>query len=306
MINEEFIEGRDYVKCELCGECMSHLTNHIVKMHNITLEKYKLLFPDSKIMSDATRESRINANKTKFNGEKKKYNKRFVYLMPDGSYASKADKYKRAWNVDEIKDEHIIDATTIDYVPAYAEDIVNGIEGEDYVVCAICGEKKGALTQHLRKVHNMTKEEYIENYNKPIYSEKNKKSFHECTNNKWKTQFESGKYKRKELNPKKEKKIIEKEFIEQKFKEGCSVGEIAKECNISEYILSKYIKEYELVVPSVTLLHIRRAVRNGAKYNLEHYNLEELKEMIKKEGKEKTRELFGVKRNVFDTWLKNL
>lgn len=34
MINEEFIEGCDYVKCELCGECMNRLTNHIVKMHN--------------------------------------------------------------------------------------------------------------------------------------------------------------------------------------------------------------------------------------------------------------------------------
>ena len=302
--NYNELENDDYVKCSICGKCMRHLANHITKMHSMTLEDYKLKYPNSPIGSKSFIESRINANKTKFKGEKKKYNKRFVYLMPDGSYASKADKYKRAWNVNEIKEEHIIDATTIDYVPAYAEDIVNGIEGEDYVVCAICGEKKGALTQHLRKVHNMTKEEYIENYNKPIYSEKNKKSFHECTNNKWKTQFESVKYKRKELNSKKDKKIIEKEFIEQKFKEGYSVGEIAKECNVSEYILSKYIKQYNLNTPSVTLLHIRRTVRNGAQYNLENYSLEELKEIIKKEGKENTRNLFGVKRNVFDTWLK--
>ena len=225
--NYNEIENKDYVKCKLCGECMNHLNNHLQKEHNITLEKYKELFPDFSTMSLVTKENRINANKTKFNGEKKKYNKRFVYLMPDGSYASKADKYKRAWNVNEIKEEHIIDATTIDYVPAYAENEIKGEEGKNYVVCAICGIRKKSLTQHLRREHNMTKEEYIKLYDKSVYSESAKESFHNCAVNKWNTQYSKGKYVKKEKSVINKHKEIKKEVIEQRFKEGFSVKEIA-------------------------------------------------------------------------------
>jgi predicted transcriptional regulator len=226
--------------------------------------------------------------------------------MPDGGYASKSDKYKRAWGINYIKEEHIIDATTIDYVPAYAENEIKGEEGKNYVVCAICGIRKKSLTQHLRREHNMTKEEYIKLYDKPVYSESAKESFHNCAVNKWNTQYSNGQYVKKEKSVINKRKEIKKEIIEQRFKEGFSVKEIANELQVTDVTICKYIKQYNLNTPSVTLLHIRRAVRNGATLNLELYSLEDLTKMIKEQGKEKTRELFGVKRNVFDTWISNL
>ena len=178
---------QDYVKCAICGKCMKHLTNHIVKVHDMSIDNYKTAYPNNPIISEYTRQVRIYANQNKFHGKKRTYNKRYVYLLPDGNYASKADEYKRAWNSSTVRLEHKIDASTINYIPKYQKPYA-GIENEDFVVCKICGERKRSLTQHLRKCHNLTKDEYIKQYQGEIYSKKAKKAFHLCTENKWKTQ----------------------------------------------------------------------------------------------------------------------
>ena len=97
MIDEEFVEGRDFVKCELCGECMRQLHNHITKVHGITVQRYNELFPNAKISSDASTEAKAEANRNKYRGiENHRYQKRHVYLLPDGTYAPKSDIYKKA------------------------------------------------------------------------------------------------------------------------------------------------------------------------------------------------------------------
>lgn len=187
MIDEEFIEGRDYVKCELCGECMKQLQNHILKTHGITVARYRELFPEAKISSDASTQAKAEANRKKYRHvENHHYQKRFVYLLPDGTYASKSDKYKRAWGVDEVNPEHIVNTQDVGYIPTTE---MHGVEGEDYVVCRICGEKKGSLTQHLRKKHGMTVDEYRSVYlDASVHSKRNEEAFHQCAVNKWKTQ----------------------------------------------------------------------------------------------------------------------
>ena len=147
---ETFVENVDFVRCELCGKGFQRLGSHLLKFHNMEIEDYFNQFPDAEIVCEKESQSVAERNRNKFD-QPVKYKKRFVYLLPDGTYASKSDVYKREWNTQEVKDAHIIDASTIDYVPRYAEGIVNGEEGKDYVVCEICGYKAKSLTQHIRK-----------------------------------------------------------------------------------------------------------------------------------------------------------
>lgn len=293
------IQGKDYVKCKICGICMSHLANHIVKMHNISIEQYKQKY-DNKIISDVSMEIKINANKNKFNGQKKKYHKRFVYLMPDGTYAPKSDQYKKAWGVDEIKKQHIINADDTDYND-------EGIQGEDYVVCVICGEKKGTLTQHLRKQHNMTKETYMQIYNAPISCTKNEEAYHNCAVKKWKTQFQNGTYvphkdKISENNPTKQRDDITKDILQKLLNDGYTQLQMCNDLKCSDTTLRKWMNIHNLIMPSRTIVAIRKAVKNGACMNLETCTWNQVKQMLATLGKEDTMKKFGVRRTVFDTW----
>ena len=48
----ELLDSQNYVLCQLCNEKMSTITNtHLKQRHNITIEEYKLKFPNSKIVS---------------------------------------------------------------------------------------------------------------------------------------------------------------------------------------------------------------------------------------------------------------
>ena len=295
------LDDYNYVRCNCCGISFTSLRGHL-KFHHITAKEYKNKFSGSRITSvnESNKIAAVNTNK--FHGQEKKYNKRFVYLMPDGSYASKSDKYKRAWNTNEIKKEHIIDASTINYVPDYAKNEVLGQEGEDYVVCRICGFKKGTLTQHLRKEHNLSKNEYIEKYNAPVHCNKNLEAYHNCSLNKWKTQFQNGSYTKKEHH-KKEKLKIEKEQIEKLLLDGYNQQELCKYFGCSDVTLRKVMEQYKILLPNKTIISIRKAVKNGAEINLQIMDRDEIKKMILALGKEQVMKKCGVKRTVFDSWM---
>jgi len=54
------------------------------------------------LICDKQREIVVKNNINKFDGVPTPYKKRFVYLLPDGKYASKSDLYKREWGVETI------------------------------------------------------------------------------------------------------------------------------------------------------------------------------------------------------------
>ena len=306
MIDEEFVEGRDFVKCELCGECMRQLYNHITKVHGITVQRYNELFPNAKISSDASAEAKAEANRNKYRGiENHRYQKRHVYLLPDGTYAPKSDIYKKAWGVDKVNPEHVVDAGEAGYVPVHERSL--GVEGEDYVCCAICGEKKGSLSQHIRKFHNMSVPQYKESYpDSPIHCRKVADALSEASKKKWQTQFANGTstpaMKRERAHHGYDD--VTKEGIEQLFKDGYSIGEIARRFGTSDPTIRSRCRKFGIEVPSVTLLHIRRAVRNGAELNLENATKEEIIGMIDNIGKAGTLRKYGVEKDILDTWLK--
>ena len=302
------VKGDDYVKCAICGECMSHLANHIVKVHGIALDEYRSRYGEA-IMSKSCLEIKAHANKLRYkNIENHHYSKRFVYLLPDGGYASKSDKYKRAWGFDEVKSEHVIDASSVDYAPDYAKYLA-GEEGIDYVKCAICGEKKGNLTQHVRKAHGMTASEYESMYNAPVHSEKSKEAFHQCALRKWQTQFANGTSTPKKarvpseyvLNKKRDD--ISPDEIRRMLDDGYTQTEMCKELKCSDVTLRKWMNEYGIDMPSRTVTYIRKAVKNGAELNLEKASYDEVMKMVSDLGTDRTMDMFGVKRTVFESWM---
>lgn len=310
MINENSADGVDFVKCRLCDESMRHLANHIKNVHNMTVEKYMELFPDAKVMSDETFERRSEANRQRYAGDDHhRYNKRKVYLMPDGSYASRTDTYMRAWGYDEVRPEHIIDASTVDYTPSYAKLETFGVEGEDYVTCAECGFKGGNIARHLREKHNMTVEEYQAKYNgSPTKSRKVAEALHNGSLKKWRTQFANGTSTpspRHSAEPK-VKLEITPEMINDGYLSGMTKCELAKSLGTSEVTLMKYQKQFGIQTPSKALTKIRRAVIAGASFDLEKMTLDQIEEMIYQNGIEKAASLCGVSNDVLCSWKEEL
>ena len=60
------------------------------------------------------------------------------------------------------------------------------------MVCGICGEKKGNLSQHIRKVHGMMPDEYEKTYGMPVHSRKVDEALSAASKRKWQTQFANG------------------------------------------------------------------------------------------------------------------
>ena len=302
-------DNYNYVTCKECGLSFSSLRGHLYKIHGMLVDDYKKAYPEARITSLSESDKIAQSNRTKYDGiENHHYNKRYVYLMPDGGYASKSDKYKRAWGVNEVKPEHIIDASTIDYIPDYAKGI-SGKEGVDFVKCAICGVKKGSLTQHLRKIHGLTVDEYEKTYGSSAYSEKNKEAFHKCALNKWKTQFENGTSQHavpkehSENNPVRKQDDLTAEKLGKMLKDGYTQIEMCKELDCSDVTLRKWMNENGLEMPSRTVTAIRKAVKEGAELNLEMISVEDVAKMLKDIGKDRTMARFGVRRTVFDSWI---
>jgi very-short-patch-repair endonuclease len=53
----EMSDSNNFVKCEICGEKMRFVNDKHLKSHNISLLDYKLMFPQSKIISETYRDS---------------------------------------------------------------------------------------------------------------------------------------------------------------------------------------------------------------------------------------------------------
>lgn len=49
------IAGRDYVICQICGKRLKWINNLHLRIHNITLDKYKLEYPNSQILTQKLR-----------------------------------------------------------------------------------------------------------------------------------------------------------------------------------------------------------------------------------------------------------
>ena len=128
----------------------------------------------------------------------------------------------------------------------------------------------------------------------------------EASKKKWQTQFANGTstpaMKRERAHHGYDD--VTKEGIEQLLKDGYSIGEIARRFGTSDPTIRSRCRKFGIEVPSVTLLHIRRAVRNGAELNLENATKEEIIEMIDKIGRAGTLRKYGVEKDILDTWLK--
>ena len=183
---ENILAGNSFVKCGICGEHFRALRNHLTKVHHMPLEDYLKRFPGAKLICEDESKRIAQTNSSKYGMEKRNYVKRVAYLLPDGTYTGITHKYKKEWKTDKVNPCHIFDAQEVGYI-SQADREFQGTEGIDYVSCKICGVRKGNLTQHLRRAHGLSKEDYKQQYHAEIYSQKAKESQHLCTIHRWET-----------------------------------------------------------------------------------------------------------------------
>lgn len=176
--NDIGMDGIDYVVCKECGEHLLRLGRHLRSAHNITPKEYLFRHPDELLICQKDSERVSNENKNKI--KKGTYNKRTVYLLPNGRYAGKVDAYKRAWNTVKVDSKHVIDASTV-----VTDEYVDKVEGVDYVTCNECGVKQKNLKLHLRKKHNID----VKDYKGQVVCSLLKEKYHNAALQKWKTQL---------------------------------------------------------------------------------------------------------------------
>lgn len=170
--------------CPVVFKKGNYVRKTILKNGQKIVKDYDKAMPDFVLMNKKQMQILRNSIKNAEHG--KKYDNPFIRTK--GYYCEVFGEYWHSQQVTLVdREEHIFEADKVDYIPQYMQNL-KGECGIDYVVCKICGCKKGSLTQHIRKQHNLSKGEYLQRYGGQIYSEKNKKSFHECSLNKWKTQ----------------------------------------------------------------------------------------------------------------------
>lgn len=76
MIGKE-IEGRDYVVCQICGKKLKWINGLHLRIHNITLDDYKLKYPNAQVLTQNVRDGFIGENNHNYgvpiSDERKKY-----------------------------------------------------------------------------------------------------------------------------------------------------------------------------------------------------------------------------------------
>jgi len=170
----ELKENIDYVVCQICGKRFRKLGSHIRREHGLLVEEYKIKYPDFAVISveDSQRVSKENQNKIK----KGKYKKRIAYRLPNGKIVRRKEAWKRAWGNENPPKDSILDVSEVNLDPWDGL-----VEGEDYVVCTVCGFKGKNIKRHVKREHD------LDRYEGPFKSKKCIQALSDAANNAWKT-----------------------------------------------------------------------------------------------------------------------
>jgi hypothetical protein len=128
-------ENLDYVKCQLCGFEGKMLNRHLFK-HSITAEEYRERFPGHRVACKSVMERQAGAVASTWDAKPK-------IVKPVEEYVCQycGGKFRYRFNLKKhLKQE--------------ASLFLTGVEGEDFVVCCICGLRAESLESHVRAVHS--------------------------------------------------------------------------------------------------------------------------------------------------------
>lgn len=76
-MTEKKIDGRDYVVCQICGKKLKWINNLHLRTHNITLDDYKLKYPNAQLLTQNVRDGLTGENNPNYgipiSDERRKY-----------------------------------------------------------------------------------------------------------------------------------------------------------------------------------------------------------------------------------------
>lgn len=134
-------------QCELCGRQYIELGSHLERIHGITIDEYRKQKPQAR----TTRKERERPSGLT-------YTPRSAYRLPDGSMVRRRDAWEAAWGGSPPAGSEVAGS---EYDP-----LAGKVEGEDYVVCSVCGFKGANLVRHVKREHG------LEGYVGPLKSRK--------------------------------------------------------------------------------------------------------------------------------------
>lgn len=150
-------ENIDFVECKVCGFKGQTLNSHLAK-HGMTAEEYHQKFPGVRIACELMMKRQGESVSRAWQQKPKVEKPKTEYSCP---YCG--GKFNYACNLQlHLKKETII--------------FINGKEGEDFVVCKICGLRAESLESHLRMSHQMSMVAYQQSHGGKTISDRTKRT----------------------------------------------------------------------------------------------------------------------------------
>lgn len=140
------------MKCQVegCTVERQDLSQHIRFDHQMTVKEYKEKYNVQYIIDESKRQKRGSTRRTT-----NQSTKRFKCEICGEACLTEGALYKHYSKLNEAKHSYIL---------------FNESNVDEWVQCEICGLRRSRIDFHLQAVHNMTKEEYFEKFNKPFHS----------------------------------------------------------------------------------------------------------------------------------------
>jgi predicted transcriptional regulator len=145
-------EGRDFVRCLVCGHRGARIDRHLSSEHGLGLLEYRVRFPEAPVQADRLREAKAESAVQQHTENPRKGQKR-VIRCPSCSLPREVG-LTFAPSVHEEMCPDCVDEARWG----------SKVEGKDYVVCQECGHRAASLVSHIRNAHPDLEGRYLEEF----------------------------------------------------------------------------------------------------------------------------------------------
>lgn len=143
-------EGRDYLRCRLCGHRGVRIDGHLRAEHGLSVDAYRTQFSGAEVQADVLREARAEQARQTHQGAPRKGQTRTVSCSSCGVLRTVGLTFAPTTHETRCPD------------CVAEETFASKVEGVDYVVCQACGHRAASLVSHIRTSHPELEGHYTE------------------------------------------------------------------------------------------------------------------------------------------------
>lgn len=141
-------EGKDFVRCLVCGHRGLRIDRHISSEHSLSVAEYRNRFPGAEVQSDKLREARSVSAITQHQESPRKGLTKEIQCPSCGNTRQVGLTFAPKMHESRCPDCVALEGEANDELKWSSL-----VEGRDYVVCQACGHRAESLVSHIRSVH---------------------------------------------------------------------------------------------------------------------------------------------------------